>query len=234
MDNAKGIIYNSRLTFVPYYAKDGERYLHFGGHYLYRDNHTDGNLAAGAARIGGFGRAAAWFTPTANTLHYNQGGLEMAWANGPLTIASEWYAGSFGKGHEMYGGYVEARYFLTGDSRPYNKRTGTVGGVRTKQNVFCAEGFIQTCHGKEKGFGIQSLGAWEVFAQWGFTDSDRVYFADTANNAGGRTVDTVLGVNWYWNPNTRMMFEYVHSDGTQQGGYRATEDIFAASFRFHF
>jgi phosphate-selective porin OprO/OprP len=245
----RGIIYNSRLTFVPYYARDGARYFHFGGHYMYRDNpggNNAANFAAPGTKIGGCNRASNWFTATAvGATEYNQGGLEAAWGYGPLALSSEFYAGSFGKGRDMYGGYVEARCFLTGDCRPYNKRNGVQGGVKTKKNFLTAEDFIQTCHGAVKGFGIQSIGAWEVYTQWGFTDSDRVSFAHV-NNIGGRSVDTVLGVTWYWNPNTRVMFEYVHSDGTLQAytttgaastsvAYRrATEDIFATSVRFHF
>jgi len=228
INDPEGLIYNSRLTFVPYYAQDGARYLHFGGHYMYREN-PDGR----GARIGGFNRASTWFTANADASYYNQAGLEAAWGYGPLAITSELYAGSFGKGRDMYGGYVEVRYFLTGDVRPYNKRNGVAGGVRTKKNFLCVEEFIQTCHGKAKGFGIQSIGAWEVYTQWGFTDSDRIA---ARGGTGGRTTDLVLGLNWYLNPTTRTMFEYVHSDGTshQSGGFRATEDIFAVGFRFNF
>ncbi|MCL2711169.1 MAG: porin [Planctomycetaceae bacterium] len=244
----KGAIYNSRLSLVPYYAKDGERYLHLGGHYMYRENDQKSippMYSSGNTRIGGFSRAgAAWFTTSAVASHYNQGGLEMAWGRGPLAISSELFAGSFGKGRDMYGGYIEARYFLTGDCRPYSKSGGTMGNVKLKKNFLTGEEIYRTHHhGAAKGFAIKSLGAWEVFAQWSFVDSDRVAFS-APNARGGRAVDTVLGVNWYWNPNTRMIFEYVHSDGTRQTHTgtagtttyycRATEDIFATSFRFYF
>ena len=246
ISDPQGMIYNSRLTFVPYYAQDGKRFLHFGGHYMYRERPKGGDdFTAPGARIGGFSSANAWFATTAlNASSYNQGGLEVMWGCGPLAITSEFFAGSFGEGRDMYGGYVEARYFLTGDVRLYNKRSGTPGGVRLKQNFLCVEEFIQTCHGKAKGFGIQSIGAWEVYTQWGFTDSDRVARAAPrvidgvvdASHSGGRTTDLVFGLNWYLNPTTRMMFEYVRSEGAKQGtgGYRATEDIFATSFRINF
>ena len=259
--DSDGVVYNSRLTFVPYYARDGARYFHFGGHYMYRDNPNGNNADFNAtnARIGGFNRAGAWFTPVAlNASYYNQGGLEAAWGCGPLAMSSEFFAGSFGNGRDMYGGHIEVRYFLTGDTRPYNKRNGVQGGVRLKENFLTAEGLIQTCHhGLAKGFCIKSWGAWEVYTQWGFTDSDRVARGDArivenvsgAYHSGGRTTDLVLGLNWYWNPTTRVMFEYVRSDGTAKRseyvvtdgvgatvnrGYRATEDIFAAGLRFNF
>jgi phosphate-selective porin OprO/OprP len=248
----KGAIYNSRFTMVPFYDKDGERYFHLGGHYMYKgkpkDTWTRGEMdSPGTTYVGGFNRAGhRWFYNRAtDAWHYNQGGLETAYGYGPFSVASELFAGSFGDGRDMYGGYVEVKYFLTGDHRPYSKSSGTLGNVKMKKNFLTAEECFQTHHhGAVKGYGVKSWGAWEVYAQWSFVDSDRVARSDTAAR-GGRAVDTVLGLNWYWNPNTRMMFEYVHSEGTQRtfdttDGVaptpygRATEDIFATSFRFYF
>jgi phosphate-selective porin OprO/OprP len=250
-DDARGMLYNSRLTFVPVYKKDGERYFHFGGHYMYQENTTQTrNVQAGAlstpgSRIGGFNRATRWITPGAYAPHYHQGGLEMMWGRERLAFAGELFAGSFGQGRDMYGGYAEVKYFLTkGGVRPYNKRSGTLGGVKMKKNFLTCEECIQTCfHGPAMGYGIDSWGAFEVFAQWSFTDSDRFAGRDIAAGTYGRTTDTTIGLNWYWNPNTRWMFEYVHSDGTRKApatptvtdpSSRATKDIFAVSFRYHF
>ena len=230
-----GTIYNSRFTMVPYYKRDGERYFHIGGHYMYKDYGTYGSRGTpGTTYIGGFNRAnQTWFSTTAaNTRYYNQGGLEAAWGRGPLSVASELFAGTLGDGRDMYGGYVEVKYFLTGDHRPYSKSSGTLGNVKMKKNFLCVEEIYQTHHhGTAKGFGIKSIGAWEVYAQWSFVDTDRVAAKGTS---GGRAVDTVLGLNWYWNPNTRMMFEYVHSAGTPYGKTKDNEDIFGTSFRFYF
>ena len=237
----QGAIYNSRLTFVPHFAKDGAEYFHIGGHYMYRENPGTATVEnmndpftspGGGVGIGGF-NGGTWWTITADAKDYHQAGFEAIWGNGPLAISTELFVGSFGNGRDMYGGYIEARYFLTGDVRAYNKRNGVPGGVRLKNNFLCVEEFIQTCHGKAKGFGIQSIGAWEVFTQWSFTDSDRV--ARSHENArGGRTIDTVVGLNWYLNPTTRMMFEYVHSVGTPHGGSRDSADIFATNLRYNF
>ena len=254
----KGTIYNSRFTMVPFYDKDGERYFHIGGHYMYKEKPKDawtrGEMdSPGTTYVGGFNRAGhRWFYNRAtNVRNYNQGGIEAAWGRGPFSVASELFAGSFGGGRDMYGGYVEVKYFLTGDHRPYSKSSGTLGNVKLKKNFLTVEECFQTHHhGGVKGFGVKSWGAWEIYAQWSFVDSDRVARSDNFAQ-GGRAVDTVLGLNWYWNPNTRMMFEYVHSEGTRQGydtsstangqtvitpvPYgRATEDIFATSFRFYF
>jgi len=233
-----GIIYNSRFTMVPYYEKDGERYFHIGGHYMGKDFGTYGNRGTpGTTYVGGFNRANnTWFATGSGidnaTRYYNQGGLEAAWGCGPLSVASELFAGTYGNGRDMYGGYVEVKYFLTGDHRPYSKSSGTLGNVKMKKNFLTGEECIQTfCHGPVQGFVVRSIGAWEVFAQWSFVDTDRMAVDD---GTGGRATDTVVGLNWYWNPSTRMMFEYVHSNGAPHGGPKGYEDIFATSFRFYF
>ena len=80
-------------------------------------------------------------------------------------------------------------------------------------------------------------------------DSRIVENVSGAYDSGGRTTDLVFGLNWYLNPTTRLMLEYVHSDGTAKRSeyvitnsvgntvdrsYRATEDIFAVALRFNF
>ena len=234
----QGAIFNSRLTFLPYCSHDGEDYLHFGGHYLYYDlaGGRNYNNAPGMASIGGFRAANNWYDITAvNASNYNQGGLEMAWGCGPWGISSELFGGTFGNGRSMYGGYIEARWFLTGDSRAYDKKIGAPGHVKTRRNFNTAKECVSTSRGYAEVNTARSWGAWELYTQWGFTDADRVYFNDNGLfRAGGRTVDLSVGLNWYLNPNTRMMFEYVHSDGTSQGRYRASADIYSASLRFFF
>jgi phosphate-selective porin OprO/OprP len=238
-----GIIYNSRFSMVPYYDKDGERYFHIGGHYMYKNWGVAGNRGLpGTLYVGGFNRANnTWFgTGTENvddgtgaiTRYYNQGGLEAAWGRGPLAITSELFAGTYNNGRDVYGGYIEARYFLTGDCRPYSKAAGTLGNVKLKKNFLCVEDCFQTYHhGAVKGFGVKSWGAWEAYAQWGFVDTDRMA---AKGGSGGRATDTALGLNWYWNPNTRMMFEYVHCNGKEYGNTKKHDDIFGTSFRFYF
>ena len=234
VDDNQGVIFNSRLTMVPMYCDDGEQYLHLGGHYLFYQNPNGRNTrftSPGSAKIGGFGRADNWYYVAAvNATGYHQGGLEMALGCGSLGFSSELFAGTFGHDQSMYGGYVEARWFLTGDCRVYDKKLGVPGNVKTRKNLNC----VRQSYGNVDTSCANSLGAFELYTQLGFTDADRVYFHDVLRCLGGRTTDLTIGLNWYWNPNTRMMFEYVHSNGTRQGAYRASENIYSASFRYFF
>ncbi|MDR0338209.1 MAG: hypothetical protein LBI18_14090 [Planctomycetaceae bacterium] len=237
-DDNRNVIVNTRFTMVPYLAGEGTKYLHFGGHYLYYGNPKGkGNSFSypNQAKVGGFARTSGnWYEiAPSNVRDYHQGGLEMLWSNGQFSVQSEFFAGSFGKGRDMYGGYIEVRYFLTGDARTYDKKTGTLGNIKMKKNLAAKVESSRSRHCDNNGYVIKSFGALETFFQWGFTDTDRVYFND-AKSGGGRTTDIVTGLNWYWNPNTRMMFEYVHSDGTRQNAFRGSEDIFGTSFRFFF
>ena len=42
--------------------------------------------------------------------------------------------------------------------------------------------------------------------------------------------DTTLGVNWYLNPNTRVMFNYVHSE-FEDGAVDDSADMFMMRFQ---
>lgn len=89
----------------------------------------------------------------------------------------------------LYGFYVEGSYFLTGEHRKYKK--GSFSRVKPKNN-----------------FGHGGYGAWQVAVRYSMidlNDSDALVF-------GGEEDNVTVGVNWYLNPNTRVMFNYVHAD----------------------
>ncbi len=70
-------------------------------------------------------------------------------------------------------------------------------------------------------------GALELAARYAFVD-----LADEAYD-GGESWDVTVGVNWYWNPNVRVMLNYVHSDTTDfQGnaGIGGTMDVVGVRF----
>ena len=63
---------------------------------------------------------------------------------------------------------------------------------------------VRTCDGNV----ATGLGAWEVGYRYSTLDLND--FA--AGVRGGVVQDHTLGLNWYWNPYTRVMFNYVHSN----------------------
>jgi phosphate-selective porin len=87
------------------------------------------------------------------------------------------------------GYYLQASYFITGESRGYKKAQGCFDTLKPKENAF----------GLENG-----LGAWEVAARMSSLD----HVDDSVD--GGELDDVSVGVNWYLNPNTRVIGRLHH------------------------
>ncbi len=94
---------------------------------------------------------------------------------------------------DLKGGYVSAGYFLTGERRPY--KSGVFRRVVPRRNVF--EG---------------GRGAWELALRYSFLD------LNDATVRGGEEEDVTAALNWYLNPHTRAMFNYVLADIEGAGG----------------
>jgi phosphate-selective porin OprO/OprP len=88
-------------------------------------------------------------------------------------------------------GYVS--YFLTGEHRGYSKSSGCFDRVNVLHNL-----------GTDKD-GHRGWGAWELAARYSYID------LDSEDIHGGRMGDVTLGLNWYLNPNVRVMLNYVYS-----------------------
>jgi len=89
------------------------------------------------------------------------------------------------------GFYAQVGYFLTGESRPFKVTDGAWSRIQPKANFWTGDG------GK---------GAMEVVLRWDSTD------LTDAGIEGGEMDTLTVGFNWYWNPNTRMMVDYVYAD----------------------
>lgn len=140
---------------------------------------------------------------------------------GPISLQSE-YVHSFVKQEGARtdlgfdGGYAALSWFLTGESRAYEGRTGVFTRMAPKRNFTLKGG----------------TGAFELAARWSFIDLDSkpdLLVLDGVR--GGRETNYTIGVNWYANPYLRLMFNYIHADvenltntGLDEGG---KADIFA-------
>ena len=52
------------------------------------------------------------------------------------------------------------------------------------------------------------MGAWELTTRWSYADMSDV---DTSEFPPGQQLHNLtMGCNWYWNPYTRMMFNWIH------------------------
>src|SRR5262249_24414835 len=173
--------------------EEGTRYLHLGGGYNYvAPQATVLTGATTGLRQANFGTIPEYFigqntttllgqagiTQPLNQIdgttrfvntgnqavnHYNLGGLELLFVEGPFSVqaeemllnASRYTNGpAGGKGMDFGGGYLMVGYFLTGEHRPYIKKSGAIDRIKPFHNfVRCDSEDGEECCG---------LGAWEV------------------------------------------------------------------------
>jgi phosphate-selective porin OprO/OprP len=109
------------------------------------------------------------------------------------------------------GYYAQASYFLTGESRPYKNFTGVFDRVKPKENFAWGKG----------------LGAWELTLRYSFVD------LNDGGIRGGEETNYTAGVNWYLNPNVRLMLNYTLADIVHDL-YEGDIDMLQARFQVDF
>jgi len=118
-------------------------------------------------------------------------GAEAAWVKGPFSIQGEylhsWVNEKGGRAPGFEGTYASASWFLTGESRPYDRQNGCFSRVIPRKNFDWGKG---------------GWGAWEVAARYSFVN------LDSADVHGGRLSMLMTGVNWYLHSHVKCRFEY--------------------------
>ena len=118
-------------------------------------------------------------------------GAEAAWVNGPFSVQGEylhsWVRERDGEVLGFDGVYASASWFLTGESRPYDKAEGIFGRVIPKRDF---------------DWGHGGWGAWEVAARYSLVN------LDSANVHGGRLWMLMAGVNWHLHSHVKWRFDY--------------------------
>ena len=101
---------------------------------------------------------------------------------------------------KFQGGYAEAAYVLTGESRKYNPGNAAYAGVKP-DHPFSIDG--------------GGWGAWEIAGRYSTVDlNDQI--AAATGIAGGRQTVYTLALNWYVNGNVRFMLDYLHGNVSKQ------------------
>ena len=201
-----------RLTWLPWYEDDGAHLIHLGiaarhGH----NNNNDIELRArpSVRTMPGVDEPPLADTGSITAPTTNSVDLELAGVWGPWTLQSE-YAGiwiedavvnSKQLGTLFYqGAYLEVLYFLTGETRAYNRQDAVFDRVIPRRNFNIWSG--------EPG-----LGAWQVGIRYGYLDLQN-------KGVNGATLnDIVLGLNWYLNPNAKLQWNLAidHRESTPPG-----------------
>ncbi|MDR0869273.1 MAG: OprO/OprP family phosphate-selective porin [Planctomycetaceae bacterium] len=242
----QGTIANFRLTYMPYISRgadgkiNGKQFILFGGNYSYVDvtKTADGAPVTFTQRFSGL-KIGNVFNSTLDSGSYHKIGLEFAAQDGPFSLQAEAFANVYDnaavagvpglrKDRTVSGTSLLARYFLTGDYRKFSAENATWGAAELRHNLDLRKA-------NDWNY-AEWLGAWEVFAKWGYTDSRKLF--ELGGPACGSVHDITLGLNWYWTSQARWMFDYIHvMPGQIRNGLprdHSDTDIFAVSFRYHF
>lgn len=206
--------WTSRITGLPWYEEEGRYLAHLGVSGSIRDpnNGQQQYRARGSLRNGPGGtNPVISNTDLFRTTQVELGGLEAAVQMDSLLLEAEytcaWNENSVGNGTSapadaalgdvfFYGWYAQALYFLTGEHRDYEKKTGVFGRVIPHKN-----------------FGeCGSLGAWQIGARYNVLN-----LVDSGVD-GGRLEDVTLGLNWFLNPNLKLQNNYTYTVRDAQAG----------------
>jgi phosphate-selective porin OprO/OprP len=228
-----------RVTVLPMWECDGERYLHLGAGHFFNSPPGDSVVfrtipeffvgANGPGAVGSSGQAVPggsngtpFFVSTGNLTVplYNVLGAELLWVEGPLSVQSEamtaMLPGSVGSA-VFPGVYTQVGWFLTGEHRPYDRHTGTIDRVKPRSAFAFA--------GSGEGAGT---GAWEVAGRFSWLD------LTDGTVQGGRITDYTLGLTWYWNAYTKLVFNYVHAVSELPARETAHSDLFGIRAQIDF
>lgn len=189
---------NARIAWEPLSEKG--RILHLGASGFYRTGLKSGDVADAVRlsdrpniRIDNGNIADSGIIPGVDSLRYL--GAEAAGVFGPVTVAGEYgrlWLDRPGLADPSFDGfYVYATWFLTGETRPF--RNGNFDRVKPRNPL-----------------GKGGAGAFELALRY-----DRLDLSDTPvlARAGNRSESLTFGLNWYLNPYSKLLFNWVHFNG---------------------
>lgn len=208
-DDNQGYRLAGRLTWLPFYDEpsNGRYLIHTGIGILHTDDQDNTvrfrarpQIQRGPVLVDSGNLDASSYT-TAN--------LEMAIVWGPVTLQNEAFLCNVnlltGENQQLGGAYSHISYFLTGESRVYERfgqHGAQFGRNRPTTNFFA-------------GSGCTGWGGWEAKARWSYLDLTRL--------DQGQYNDISVGLNWYWSDRTRVMFDWIHPFTDQPSVFGATE-----------
>ena len=213
--------------------REGKDYLHLGvsGTVAFPDGSTDPR-AANTARFRARPEARSierWvntdFIDTAETCELL--GFEAVFNKGPFSLTGEWQnvwtQRDVGSSLHFWGAYGQVAYWLTGDYSPWSRKSGTLGRTKPIQGLYSI---------KDDEWG---WGAWQVALRYSYSDMSN------GDILGGVGQNITLSLNWWFNPNSRLQFNYIHGEIDESqtlidagGDQVARYDIVGARFMVDF
>ena len=197
----------TRITFLP--INNDENLLHLGAAFSSRSS-SDETYSVSSRAENHLGTKLL-VMDLDDVSGMNLMGAEMAFVMGSFSVQGEYVINSVEamEDYSFSGYYGQVSYFLTGEKRKY--KNSLAGFDRVKPNKNMKEG--------------EGLGAFEIAVRYSSMDLSEAH-AGTLN-------DITVGLNWYLNPCTRLMFNYVM--GTlDDHGVETTENTFQCRMQIDF
>ena len=214
-----------RITGLPWYPNKGRQLVHLGFSYIHEDQGKNGSFTVESrpeAHLTSFNPVGV--NLASGTMEkINRYNFEAAAVYGRFSLQFEYMllngdAPVGTPGVHYTGWYIHASYFITGEHRKYKTKSGTFARVSPRQNF-------------EDG----GWGAWQVALRYSTLDLNDDNSA--AAYLGGEMDNITVGLNWHLNPNTRFMFNYVHSmvdSAAVPSASAGNLNIFQARFQIDF
>ncbi len=184
-----------RLTALPFRSEDEKGLVHVGLSYSHQFR-DDEEVRVNSRPEAGLFEARLVDSGRLPSDGVDLLGHEIALARGPWSLQAEyvrtWVASSTGD-RSWDSTYVQLGWVITGESRPYEASKAAFGGVEPRRPFDPSTG---------------DWGAWEAAVRHSWLDLGRI---------GGELHDVSLGLNWYLNPNARLMLDYVYGNVTGSG-----------------
>jgi phosphate-selective porin OprO/OprP len=214
---------DARVAWLPYYDEPSEgRYLvHLGGSYSYRNYGQPAEFGTGAY-IGNQDPIGVGAVAQNDT--YSQVGAEFAVVWGAFSVQSEYYQAWVTSGEHYNGAYVQVSYFLTGEHRGYEKEAKCFYRVHPLEPAFLVDTRKGTCFGR---------GAWELAAAYSYSNLRDGHDIEAGVEERALVDGCIIGVNWYLNPYSRVMFDYnlESTDFVDAGTPDSTANIFGVRWQ---
>jgi phosphate-selective porin OprO/OprP len=214
IDDGNDMAYIVRVTGLPWYdeASCGRYLMHLGAavsQVFPHDDIVSINQGPQSSLLPISDNPGSPFLPTITIASNSQQLFNLEWAMvlGSFSMEAEWSATNIeqigGGPVFLHGSYVFASWYLTGENRQYLTRDGAFGMTHVLRPFVCMNG---------KQHWAKGPGAWELLVRFAYTN-----FASPnipPNNGlqvGDRLAEYTVGLNWYLNDNTRIMFNWLHA-----------------------
>ena len=200
----------SRITFLP--IDNGDNVLHLGLAYSYRTN-SDNTYKVETRPESHMGNKLISTDIIEDVKNVTLMGTEIAFVMGALSIQGEYITSSvWSNAHDDYNFssyYSQVSYFITGEKRNYKNSFAGFDRVKPNNNM------------GDDGFGALELAL-------------RYSSMDLSEADAGTLNDITVGLNWYLNPCTRVMFNYVMGTLEDHHGEETKENTFQCRMQIDF